>query len=462
MAFNITEINFNIPDNWSLVKLSDLAKVNPDTLTKKDNFKEICYIDISSVSSHFYEKPKLISINDAPSRAKRKLKNNDIIISTVRPNLKQYALLTGVEDNWIASTGFCVIRANNENLAWYLYSLITSEIFTNYLIQIADGAAYPAFNSKEIEDAVIPLPNENVLNSIVKLARNFYKKIELNTQTNQTLEQIAQAIFKSWFIDFDPVKAKAQAIAEGKTEPDITLAVMQAISGKTTEELTALPPTQYQTLHQLAKAMPSEIGENGVPVGWEYFRADDLFDVAIGKTPPRKEPEWFSEEPKNVQWISIKDMGASGVFITKSSEYLTNEAVNKFNVKRIPNNTVILSFKLTVGRVSITTSETTTNEAIAHFKCSNKSNLTSEFLYLYLKTYDFNSLGSTSSIATAVNSKMVKDILVLLPNKEVIDFFQEKVTPIFEMIKNNTFENEVLEKARDELLPKLLSGEVGV
>lgn len=292
------------------------------------------------------------------------------------------------------------------------------------------------------------------------------KKIQLNTQINQTLEQIAQALFKSWFVDFDPVRAKVQALSDGLSLEQAELAAMQAISGKTHEELTALSQTQpdcYSELAETAKAFPCEIVEvDGVevPKGWEYKPADELFDIGIGKTPPRKETEWFSTNPDDMQWISIKDMGNSGVFITESSEFLTNQAVDKFNIRKIPENTVLLSFKLTIGRVSITTSETTTNEAIAHFKITDKSFLTTEYLYLFFQQFDFNSLGSTSSIATAVNSKTIKGIEILIPNEELIKVFQMKINNIFIQIKNLTKENKNLVETRDLLLPKLLNGEI--
>ena len=111
-------------------------------------------------------------------------------------------------------------------------------------------------------------------------------------------------------------------------------------------------------------------------------RADEYFDISIGKTPPRKESQWFSENPDDHVWVSISDMGSSGLFIANSSEYLTHEAVEKFNIKVVPDNTVLLSFKLTVGRIAITDGAMATNEAIAHFK-TNKPEI-NEYLYCYL------------------------------------------------------------------------------
>lgn len=189
-------------------------------------------------------------------------------------------------------------------------------------------------------------------------------------------------------------------------------------------------------------------------------RTDEFFDITIGKTPPRKEKEWFSENPEDCVWISISDMGSCGIFVTDSSEYLTQAAVDKHNVKVVPDNTVILSFKLTVGRIAITVGETTTNEAIAHFN-TNKDNIV-EYLYCYLKSFDFDSLGSTSSIGTAVNSKAIKAMDFVVPGEDELQKFCDIVRPMFEQIKKNQFANQNLVSMRDSLLPKLMSGELDV
>ena len=119
-------------------------------------------------------------------------------------------------------------------------------------------------------------------------------------------------------------------------------------------------------------------------------RADEYFDISIGKTPPRKEPQWFSTNPQDFTWVSISDMKSCGLYISSSSEQLTKDAVGHHNVKVVPDNTVLLSFKLTVGRIAITNGEMTTNEAIAHFKTNKKE--INEYLYCYLKWSQFQVL----------------------------------------------------------------------
>ena len=153
-------------------------------------------------------------------------------------------------------------------------------------------------------------------------------------------------------------------------------------------------------------------------------------------------------------------MGNCGLYISNSSEQLTSEAVQKHNVKIVPDNTVLLSFKLTVGRVAITNGEMTTNEAIAHFKTDKKE--INEYLYCYLKTFNYQTMGSTSSIATAVNSKIIKGMPFVIPTNEEIIGFHSVAAPMFEKIKANQLENANLVSLRDALLPKLMAGDIDV
>ena len=187
-------------------------------------------------------------------------------------------------------------------------------------------------------------------------------------------------------------------------------------------------------------------------------RADEIANITIGKTPPRAKKECFSKNDNDVKWLSISDIGKCGVYAFDTSEKLTKDAVDKYNVKIIPENTVVLSFKLTVGRVAITSEQMTTNEAIAHFNLYD--NKLKNYVYTYLKNYDYNKLGSTSSIATAVNSKIIKSMPIEIPNNSDLERFNKLVNSMFDKIKNNEKENRRLEQLRDILLPKLMNGEI--
>jgi len=294
---------------------------------------------------------------------------------------------------------------------YVLYSLIKSK--KSLLSLAGGGATRNALTKKMIEEFEIELPQLSIQKKISAQLSEIDDKIAVNRRICENLEAQTQALFKHWFIDFAPFK-----------------------NGKFVE---------------------SELGM--IPEGWRVGRADDFYTINIGKTPPRAERQWFSESRENNKiWISISDMGGCGVFISDSKEYLTPEAQSKFNVVMVPVGTVLLSFKLTLGRVAIADAELTTNEAIARFILPNSDYR--EYTYLYLKQFKYGSLGSTSSIATAVNSKIIKAMPFLMPSKEIIKDFSNKAGKLFDEIKNLNQESSRLSTLRDTLLPKLMSGQI--
>lgn len=190
----------------------------------------------------------------------------------------------------------------------------------------------------------------------------------------------------------------------------------------------------------------------------KFKKANEIADITIGKTPPRKIKEYFSFNDEDIKWLSISDLGKCGMYVWNTNEKLTQKAIDKYNVIVIPENTIVLSFKLTVGRIAITANKMATNEAIAHFNLKDQTML--YYLYCYLKNFDYRKLGSTSSIATAVNSKIIKEMPIGIPDQSKLYWFNEKIKPLFEKIKLNESENRTLEQLRDTLLPKLMNGEI--
>ena len=301
---------------------------------------------------------------------------------------------------WVSDNAIKATCKDNADTYFVYYCMKTLKLNERRI-----GTSQPLLTQNILNNIAVSLPPLDVQRRIAAVLRPLDDKIELNARINARLERVAQALFKRQFVRFEPY---------GGTMPPV----------------------------------------------WRVCRADEYFDITIGKTPPRKEPQWFSEEKGNTTWISISDMGKSGAYISDSSEYLTPEAVERFNVCIVPDNTVILSFKLTVGRVAITDGTMTTNEAIAHFK-TDKPEI-NEYLYLYLKSFRYETLGSTSSIATAVNSKIIKAMPFIVPSDEVIKAFHETVSPMFNMIKHNLRQSRTLARLRDVLLPRLMSGAVDV
>lgn len=349
--------------------------------------------------------------------------------------------------------------------AHYLYYYLISEMGQSEIRKRTVGAVQPKLPLYNIESLPVNWPRKNIRKMIVNLLRLIDDKIELTRLINQTLEQMAQALFKSWFVDFEPVKAKVAVLEAGGSQEDATFAAMTAISGKDADALAVFErehPEQYAELKATAELFPSamqdsELGD--IPEGWMVNPTSAHYNISIGKTPPRKEAQWFSTTDGDLKWVSIKDMGIASTYISETSERLTHEAVKKFNIKVMPADTVFLSFKLTVGRICITTEDMCSNEAIAHFTPKGNK-YKSHWLYHALNSFDFNKLGSTSSIATAVNSKTIRDMKLIFPNELISQRYTEKVSSLMQLQKLNAGQINSLTQLRDTLLPKLLSGEI--
>lgn len=328
------------------------------------------------------------------------LKTGDLVFSRVG-SVDRISFVTDDENGWMFSGRCLRLRVFGEIDALWLYYFFCLEQTKQFVRNIAVGATMPSINTKLLSEVPVSYP-ENIADQrkIASILSLIDDKIELNSTINHNLLQQVLALYRQMFVD---------------------------------------SPNDNRKI----------------------CRADEYFDISIGKTPPRKEPEWFKTvRTDNIVWVSIADMGNCGLFIDDSSEYLSPDAVKKFNVVTVPNDTVLLSFKLTVGRIAITDGQMTTNEAIAHFKTDNKA--INEYLYCYLKSYNFQTLGSTSSIATAVNSKIIKAMPFVVPTDEEISTFHDFAAPIFNKIKACQHENARLVELRDSLLPKLMSGEIDV
>ena len=276
----------------------------------------------------------------------------------------------------------------------------------------ANGATVAHVNMPTIRNLAIELPDIKVQRKLGGILSAYDDLIENNQKQIKLLEEAAQRLYKQWFIDL-------------------------RFPGHETTKI-----------------------ENGLPEGWKRDRADSFFNITIGKTPPRAEKQWFIEDGSGMPWISISDMGSDSAFLFETSEGLTLEAIKRHNVKVVPANTVLLSFKLTVGRVSITTTEMCTNEAIAHFVTDD--DFIREYAYCYLKNFHYDELGSTSSISKAINSKIVKAMPFVMPSDDTVKAFHKVMKPIFDQIFTKQKQIKNLSQSRDRLLPKLMNNEIEV
>lgn len=194
------------------------------------------------------------------------------------------------------------------------------------------------------------------------------------------------------------------------------------------------------------------------PVIMRTCEAEEVCNITIGKTPSRVVQDYFTDKPPGMTWISIADMEPGMLFLSRSSEYLTADAVRRSHIQVVPTGSVLLSFKLTIGRVAIAGEPLTTNEAIAHFRLP--SPIWREYVYFYLRDFNYATLGSTSAIGTAINSQIVKRMPFAVPEELArIETFHRRVSPYFDAVGVLARENALLREARDGLLPRLLREE---
>lgn len=311
------------------------------------------------------------------------------------------------------NSGMVILRAKKERiLPRYLFIILKSKHFRPYFKQFCTGSAQPQLpikNLSKIEMNVPPLP---IQESIADILSAYDDLIENNQKQIKLLEEAAQRLYKEWFVDF--------RFPGHETTPIV----------------------------------------DGIPEGWEKKPAEVFFNITIGKTPPRAESKWFSDRREDIPWASISDMGQSGVYLTDTSEYLTREAVDVFNISTAPTGSVLLSFKLTVGRVRINSVPMCTNEAIAHFHIDDP--VLRQYTFHYLSNFNYEELGNTSSISKAINSKKIKMMPFIMPTRNILEKYYHVANPIFESILVKQQEIASLKEARDRLLPKLMNGEIDV
>lgn len=190
-------------------KLADIADFNKSSISRSETFKEIIYLDTSSITENVVSGTVIMNTKEAPSRAQRKVTNNTIIYSTVRPRLKHYGILSLPQNNFIVSTGFTTIDIKDlykdKIDPRYLYLLLTQPTITDYIGNIADTAvsAYPSINPSDLSSLCFMFPDHAIQKTIADIWNNYDRKIELNRAINQNLEAMAKQLYDYWFVQFD-------------------------------------------------------------------------------------------------------------------------------------------------------------------------------------------------------------------------------------------------------------------
>ena len=360
-----------------------------------------------------------------------------------------------------------LLRADKNKIsAEYLYwSLRSPFVQRQILVNEGTGATVSNMRIPVLKALEIPrLESIEIENKIARDLSNLQNKIQLNTQINQTLEQIAQALFKSWFVDFDPVRAKVQALSDGLTLEQAELAAMQEISGKTPEELTALSqaqPDRYAELVETAKAFPCEMVEvdgGEVPKGWEVSTISECsLKIQNGGTPKRSNLEFW--ENGEIPWLSSGEVCNNKVLV-QSKEYITDLGLKGSAAKLIPPYSTLVAIYAspTAGKCAFSGFETSTNQAVCAIIPKEEYTF---FNYYHLQLQEkYFANQASGSAQQNISKKIIEETPVLIPNKVILKKFNLLAKPIMNKTIENLKENNNLERKRDLLLPKLLNGDI--
>jgi putative type I restriction enzyme hindVIIP specificity protein len=437
-------------------KLSDIVDFNPSRMLKKGTIAP--FIEMASLPTN----TKFIKqIDEKPFSGGSKFKNGDTLFARITPCLEngKTGKVTNLKDEMIGhgSTEFIVMSAKepefDEDYIYYFARLPEFREFAQQRMVGTSGRQRVAW--QDLADFEFIFPPKEQRKKAAALLNIYDQKIDLNTQINQNLEQIAQALFKSWFVDFDPVRAKVQALSDGLSLEQAELAAMQAISGKTPEELTALSQTQpdrYAELVETAKAFPCEMVEvDGVeiPQGWNLKALDEIANYQNGLALQKFRPE--DDEPflPVVKIAQLRQGYADGEEKAKAS--IKPECI-------IDNGDVIFSWSGSLLVDIWCGGKAALNQHL--FKVTSKR-YPKWFYYFYTKYHlaEFQRIAYDKAVTMGhIKREHLSAAKCIVPNDELLA--NKTLENILEKIIFNRLENFNLQDTRDLLLPRLLNGEI--
>jgi type I restriction enzyme S subunit len=386
------------------------------------------------------------------------------------------------EDFWPLNTTLWV-KDFKGHYPRYAYYLLRNIDFTNFNV----GGAVPTLNRNHLSSVLVADIGYNNEKKIAKILGELDDKIELNRQTNQTLEHIAQTIFKSWFVDFEPARAKIIAKQKGGNELAQELAAQAVICGAITlhklaeleggvlgieKELHPLITKRFpneggldlwqpQQLAAIAALFPnslvdSELGD--VPEGWAWSEIGDEVTVVGGGTPSTKNIDFW--EGGNIHWTTPKDMSnLADKVLLETGRKITKAGLAKISSGLLPKETVLMSSRAPVGYLAIAKVPLAINQGYIAMKCD--AELSPEYVVQWAElVMDEIKQRASGTTFAEISKKNFKVIPIVVPNEKVMGEYTKITSAFYSKITEGVREINELTDIRDALLPKFLSGEL--
>ena len=295
------------------------------------------------------------------------------------------------------------------------------------------GAVFDSLRCADIPNFKMPLPPLAEQKAIAAVLGALDDKIELNRRMNATLEAMARALFQSWFVDFDPVRAKL----DGRQPP-------------------SLDP--YIAAHFPNEFEDSELGH--IPKGWTVKPVGEVVDCVGGGTPSTTEPKYW--EGGTHHWTTPKDFSSlQAPILLDTNRKLTEAGIAKISSGMLPAGTLLLSSRAPVGYLAIAAMPVAINQGFIAIKCNERA---SNFFMLNWCEANMAEIKgrATGTTFAEISKHNFRPIPVVLPSKELMAAFTAKVSPLYAKITANLHQSSTVAILRDTLLPKLLSGELSV
>ena len=364
------------------------------------------------------------------------------------------------DDYWPLNTTLYVkdFKGNDPKFIYYFLKTIPYHLYS-------DKAAVPGVNRNHLHLASVKAPTcRNEQKRLGQLLSEFDDKIQLNRQTNQTLEKMAQALFKSWFVDFDPVIDNA--LAAGNTIPEPlqqraeqrrALRASFERQGSLSQDQPAPLPEAIRQLFPASFVFDAEM--EWIPEGWEVGSLDRLIKLTGGGTPKTSVEEYWNG---NIPWFSVVDApNDTDVFVIDTEKHVTQQGIDNSSTKLLRVGTTIISARGTVGKCAMVANPMTMNQSC--YAVNGAEGVSDEFVY-YLLRYQVSDLQQRShgSVFSTITRDTFKSISMPFSGEELTQRFSEVVIPFFNKILANSKNVAELAKLRDTLLPKLISGELRI
>lgn len=442
------------PNHWQFVKFEDLL-ASPKSIAVGVMYpgshveSGVPLIKVSHVKNGAVaSKPDFRISEEVNHEYRRTNLCGDELLITLVGNPGDCAIVDETMAGWNVARAIAVVRLQDPSIRYWLRYILLTDAAKHLIGARLNTTVQKTLNLKDIRSLPVPLAPQHERRAIVEVAAALEKKMIVNNQTNQTLEQIAQAIFKSWFVDFEPVKAKINALAAGGSEEDALLAAMQSISGNEKAQLTQLKtenPERYNELCTTAELFPSamqdsELGE--IPEGWQLPSFEELVKAKQGKYQSKEKMSQYPSE-----YATIPVWGGNGILGYTSKCTYSNPVV--LMTCRGSNCGLI---RYTEGASWVS------NNA---FACTPKIG-SIWFLLTYFRLSSFEDCISGSAQPQITYSALKSKELPFPVNDKICYQFSALIESLFQNILKNRKGNYYLEETRNALLPKLLSGELKV